>query len=595
MRSSDDTPFLLLLFFFFFTFISPFSSSQPQHHSHFIKHTLPHNSNPPHPYIEITRPLTFTNLTTPSCSLPLFTYNFGNTYGLPPVSVPYSPPFNCSWTHVVLQFNASCKGEQYDRIAAVWLDGAELLRTSTAEPTDDGIYWTVTKDITKYTSILVKENITLSVMLENLVNDIFTGIYHVNVTFLYYDVKNVTGIKLDNYVDNGISMGVSKLGSSLGSDDRPADLVLPISANGDNGLWFRIESELELCGQGVVIPRNTIKAVMEIYVSFHGNDEFWYSNPPDSYIQMNNLTTKRGHGAYREVLLKIDDYLVGSLVPFPVVFTGGINPLFWEPVVSIGAFDLPSYDIDLTPFLGLLLDDKAHFLSLGVADSVPFWLVDGNLHLWIDNSALPCQVHAKVLDYGTPMFNIERSSSFQGLDGSCEIDMRRKSKVSGWVNSTSGNLTTIVSRELKFKNKIKFYLNGTEKRVKQNVREKTVVSVLSDTGITISRTTMKKIYPLSMTTRNLPSSENDTILMLTDLVHEWRAKKSIGDLSISLINRQKCSGGMVVQDHDVLFGGATTQQTYSYRDEVGCYSRIILATNATLINDTASSLCAASL
>lgn len=251
---------------------------------------------------------------------------------------------------MLLQFNASCKGEQYDRIAAVWLDGAELLRTSTAEPNDDGIFWTVTKDVTKYTSILVKENITLSVMLENLVNDIFTGVYHVNVTFLYYDAKNVTGIQLNNYVDNPISLGLSNLGSSLGSDDRPADLILPISASGDDGLWFRIESELELYGQKVVIPRNTYKAVMEIYVSFHGNDEFWYSNPSDSYIQMNNLTTKRGHGAYREVLLKIDENLVGSLVPFPVVFTGGINPLFWQPVVSIGAFDLPSYDVDLTPF-----------------------------------------------------------------------------------------------------------------------------------------------------------------------------------------------------------------------------------------------------
>lgn len=489
---------------------------------------------------------------------------------------------------MVLQFNASCKGEQYDRIAAVWLDGAELLRTSTAEPTDDGIFWTVTKDVTKYTSILVKKNTALSVMLENLVNDIFTGVYHVNVTFLYYDV---TGLELNNYVDNPISMGVSKLGSLQDSDDRPADLILPISANGDNGLWFRIEGEWELYGQKVVIPRNTYKAVMEIYVSFHGNDEFWYSNPPDSYIRTNNLTTKRGHGAYREVLLKIDENLVGSLVPFPVVFTGGINPLFWEPVVSIGAFDLPSYDIDLTPFLGLLLDDKAHFLGLGVADSIPFWLVDGNLHLWVDNYALPCEVQAKVLDYGTPKFNIERSASFRGLDGSCEIEMRRKSMVSGWVNSTSGNLTTIVSREMKFKNTIKFNLNGTEKRVRQNVREETTVSVLSDTGITISWTTMKKIYPLSMTTKSLPSSENDTSLMLTDLDHEWRERKSIGGLSISLINWQKCSGWMVVQDHDVLSGGATTQQTYSYRDEVGCYSRIVSATNGTLMNDTASSLC----
>ncbi|XP_009605678.2 peptide-N4-(N-acetyl-beta-glucosaminyl)asparagine amidase A-like [Nicotiana tabacum] len=579
---------ITILFFLIF----PLSCSLPQHHSHFIKHTL--SPKTPHPYIEISHPLLFTNNSTPSCTLPLFTHNFSNTYGLPPVSIPYSSPFKCSWTHAVLQFKVSCKGEQYDRIAAVWLDGAELLRTSTAEPTDDGIFWTVNKDVTKYTSILLKDNITLSVMLENLVNEIFTGVYHVNLTFLYYDIKNVTGVELGNYVDNNhISMEVNKLRNSLDLYEKPADLIIPISGNGDNGFWFRIESESELHGQRVVIPKNTYKAVMEIYVSFHGDDEFWYSNPPDSYLKMNNLTTKRGHGAYREVLLKIDENLVGYLVPFPVIFTGGINPLFWEPVVSIGAFDLPSYDIDLTPFLELLLDGKDHFLDLGVADSIPFWLVDGNLHLWLDDCKSPCEVQAEVLDYGAPKFNIERSSSFHGLDGSFEIEMGRKSKFSGWVNTTSGNLTTTVSREVKFKNEIKFYHNGTEKRVRQNVREESIVRVVSDTGITISRTTVKKIYPLSMTTKNLPSTENDTSLMLTDLDHEWRERKSIGDLSTSLTNRQICSGWMVVQDHDVLSGGATTQQTYSYRDDVGCYSRTVSVANGTLTSDTASSVCAA--
>lgn len=226
-----------------------------------------------------------------------------------------------------------------------------------------------------------------------------------------------------------------------------------------------------------------------------------------------------------------------------------------------------------------------------MADSIPFWLVDGNLHLWVDNCALPCEVQAKVLDYGIPKLNIERSSSFRGLDGSRQIEMKRKSKVSGWVNSTSGNLTTILSREVKFKNTIKFYLNGTEKRVRQNVREEIIISVLSDTGITISQTTMKKIYPLSMTTKNSPSSENDTSLMLADLDHEWREKKSIGGSPISLTNRQKCNGWMVVKDHDVLSGGASTQQTYSYRNEAGCYSRIVSAANGTLMIDTASSLC----
>ena len=69
--------------------------------------------------------------------------------------------------------------------------------------------------------------------------------------------------------------------------------------------------------------------VVEIYVSsLHVNDEFWYSTPLDSYIEDNNMTTPCGNGAFREVVSFIDGIVVGVVWPFPVVFIGGINPLF---------------------------------------------------------------------------------------------------------------------------------------------------------------------------------------------------------------------------------------------------------------------------
>ncbi|MCD9640754.1 hypothetical protein HAX54_026282 [Datura stramonium] len=585
------TNLLCFSFFIIINFINFPLSSSLEHHSHFIKHGLRQQK-----YLEITRPLPFANLT-PSCTLPILTHEFGNTMGLPPVSVDYSPPLNCSWNRVSLQFNASCRGVQYDRIAAVWLDGVDLFRTSTAEPTENGVSWTVTKDVTRYSSLLLKEDISLSVMLENLVNDVYTGVYHVNVTFLYYEVENMyvplstssTNRKLrlvdDVFVDNPII-------SLLDLYEKPADLIIPISGNGDNGFWFRIQSDSELHGKSVVIPKNTYKAVIEICVSFHGHDEFWYSNPPDSYIRVNNLTSQSGHGAYREVLMSIDQNLVGSVVPFPLIFPGGINPLYWDPIVSIGAFDLPSYDIDLTPYLGVLLDDNSHFLGLKVVESLPFWLVDANLHLWVDKRCTGyCEVQAKILDYGTPEFEMERSSSFDGLDGSYEIEMKRQSKYSGWVNSSAGNLTTTVSRELKFKNKIKFGEKGNEKEVKQKVNEEIEVKVESETGAEIYVTTLKREYPLAITTKSKPSRES-TNLMHSELEHEWSEKKkwSAGDSdssSSSLRNGQKCKGWMVVKDHIVLQGEATTEQTYSYEGKASSYSREITAANGKLISDTA--------
>lgn len=588
-----------LIFFFLIiiliSFINAPICSSLEDPSHFIKHGVIQQK-----YLEISRPLPFANLT-PSCTLPILSHHFGDTIGLPPVSVAYAPPDNCSWNHVALQFNASSNGIQYDRIAAVWLDGADIFRTSTAEPTESSVFWTVTKDVTRYSSLLAKEDISLSVMLENMVNDVYTGVYYVNVTILYYYIEEMN-VPLSTISTNRKVRMVddvfvnSPIRGSLGLNEKPADLIIPISGNnGGEGFWFRIQSDSELKGKSVIIPKNTYKAVMEICVSFHGLDEFWYSNPPDSYIRENSLTSQRGHGSYREVLLNIDRNLVGSVVPFPVIYPGGINPLYWDPIVSIGAFDHPSYDIDITPFLGDLLDGKSHFMGLKVLDSLPFWLVDANLHLWVDKQCTSdCEVQGEVVDYGTPDYEMKRSSSFKGLDGSYEVELKRKSQYHGWVNSSAGNLTTTVSRELKFKNEIKFDNKGTEKKVEQKVEEEIEISVVSETGMKISHTTMKREYPLTITTKtSKPSREDGTIIMHSELENEWNEEKKWSDrdshsCSSSLKNRQKCKGCMSVQDRIVLQGGATTEQSYSYNGEASTYSREIAAVNGKLVHDTAN-------
>ncbi|KAF3663116.1 putative LRR receptor-like serine/threonine-protein kinase MRH1-like [Capsicum annuum] len=583
--------FMMIIIFIISRFINVGLSSSLEHDSHLLKRGVVQQK-----YLEITRPLPFANLT-PSCTLPILTHDFGNTMGLPPISVDYTPPEKCCWKHVALQFNASCKGvHEYDRIAAVWLDGVDLFRTSTPEPTVNGVFWTVTKDVTRYSSLLVKENISLSVMLENLVDDVYTGVYHVNVTFLYYDIDDM-GVPLSSRSNRKLRLVDDVFVDNRIRGDKQAtaaDLIMPISGNGGEGFWFRIQSDSELHGKSVIIPKNTYKAVMEICVSFHGYDEFWYSNPPDSYIRANNLTSQRGHGAYREVLLNIDENLVGSVVPFPMIYPGGINPLYWDPVVSIGAFDHPSYDIELTPFLGVLLDGESHFLWFKVVDCLPFWLVDANLHLWVDKqyTGSDCQVQAKIIDSGTPDLEMERSSDFEGLDGSCEVEMKRKSQYRGWVKSSAGNLTTTVSRQLKFKNKIKFHDKGNEKKVKQKVKEKIEISVESERGIKISHTSLKRKYPLTITTKS--SKEDDgTTSMLSELENELCEKKKwsegdSGSCSSSLKNGQKCKGRMNVQDNVVVQGEATTEQSYSYNGEASSYSREITAANGRLINDTAN-------
>ncbi|OMO50039.1 Peptide-N4-(N-acetyl-beta-glucosaminyl)asparagine amidase A [Corchorus capsularis] len=580
---------------------------------HFLTRTVPTSTAPDHffkaskspkpeaqEFFELSNPLPSDRLT-PSCSITVIRHSFANTINLPPYSTSYSPPSDCPtpWPCVVLELRVSSSGDQYDRIAGIWLDGAEILRTSTAEPTESGIYWRVRKDITRYSSILSKPQVNVTMMLENVVNDVYTGVYHVHVSFLYYK-ENVRPyeVKIPSIIspnENSHSLGTAELGLFK----TPADLIIPISDDGERGNWFRVESEADVHERRVRIPKNTHQLVLELYVSFHGNDEFWYSNPPNSYIQMNNLTTERGNGAYREVFVTVDGKFVGSEVAFPVVFTGGVNPLFWEPVVAIGAFNLPSYDLDLTPFLGWLLDGKEHEFRIAVDDAISFWLVNANLHIWLDHGT--SKLEAQSVVYNNPALVIRRDESFSSLDGTFKIKAKRKSEFAGWVKSKAGNFTTIVSQEFILTNSVRFYFNGTDKIVQQDVKAKRDSRIRADSGNLVGRTVIQRRYPLTVITSTVPlpriidsldSKKEEMYMQVTNVSHSLNEKRINGNYSSILYNKQKSEGWMKVKDHDVLSGEATTWQRYKFRDEFGCYSRTVLAYNGELTSDNTTFNCA---
>nr|XP_043611263.1 peptide-N4-(N-acetyl-beta-glucosaminyl)asparagine amidase A [Erigeron canadensis] len=604
--------------FFFLILLLLSFTSQIHSSQHFIKPPTKKPNNyaddvtpPPQEYFQVTHSLPTDNLV-PSCTINSLTHSFENTYNTPPVTVPYTPPpTSCLWSHAVLNFHVEIAGEQYDRIAGVWMNGVEILRTSTAQPTENGIFWNVRKDVSKYTSILSEDDVTLSVMLENIVNDEFTGIYHVNVTFEFYDMNrngnynnnNNAGLfplsmvtkrnkmkEISNLKNRKVLYSVENDYNNLINNlNKPADLIVPVSlANGEEeGYWFRIQNESDVMETDIGIDKRTYKAVLEVYVSFHGNDEFWYMNPSDSYVEVNNLDTGRAHGAYREVLVTIDGQLVGGVVPFPVIFTGGINPLFWEPVVSIGAFDLPSYDIDITPFLGLLLDGKKHSIGLQVADGISFWLVDANLHMWFDSK----DVKAEIVKSKVPAMEIERKYEFERLDGEFEIEGEREIVVISWVNSTMGNLSTELNLKSKFKNKIKYKDQGAKKELDHSYKKKTKVKTTDEFGNVVGKTKVKIDYPLTVETETLPGPEQGTSVMTTKLEQERSEKVSDDKDTTGLSHKQSCDGTMVVKGKEVLSGSADNHQDYEYTDGLVCYSRKVDVLNGTIVTDVTSSNC----
>lgn len=264
-------------------------------------------------------------------------------------------------------------GINYDRLSLLYFGDNELWRSTTAMPVRTGIFYTIFKDMTAYTPLLRAEQKVI-LQLDNIFDSVFTGNFNVTITALYYndDAGNGTNIN-------------------------PPDAILPISSLSSAQNTTSVISLPD--GNATVeltFPRNVERAVVSIFASGNGNEEFWYTDVPAQFLQtFGNSTFANGYGPWREVQLLIDGELAGFVWPRPTVFTGGINTGLWVPIIGINAFDLKSVDVDVSPWLGLLCDGDPHTFELKVvgfnssAESAigtvaSNWYVSGQVFLWLD-------------------------------------------------------------------------------------------------------------------------------------------------------------------------------------------------------------------
>lgn len=523
-------------------------------------------------FFEVSKPVEIPQGSTEVCSQVLVQHLFGNTINDPPTETQYEPLQNCGgdWTQITLRWHGTCKGRQFDRISAVWLGGVEVFRTCTAEPTRQGIVWTVEKDVTRYTS-LFKEPQLVALELANVVDTTYTGIYNVTLSVHFY-----LGWKEDTLQESS------------------ADVILPFSEKSplQGGYWFQIQNESDARSREIQIPRNTYKAVLEICVSFHGNDEFWYSNPPNEYLAANNLTGKApGNGTFREVVVSVDGLLVAAVFPFPVFYTGGVDPFFWRPVSAIGSFVLPSYDVELTPLLGRLLDGKPHKFSVSVTNSINYWLVDANLHLWLDKSKTVTR--GGVLDYLAPALSSSLKADIEGLDGTFLTEASRTISYKGYVESSLGNLTSSASYAFRFSNHLVFSNDGNSSYLHQATRTESKVVVktpVKDVAYDHSR----YHFPLRMLSYQIQNPDM-SVYANSSIDHSWQQdqqSQGLGHNSFnSLKNKQRSKGELFISPKGVISGVATTKQDYAYESTEGCYFRTLGVKNYTFLYDHSDRRC----
>ncbi|KAK1405079.1 Peptide-N4-(N-acetyl-beta-glucosaminyl)asparagine amidase A [Heracleum sosnowskyi] len=535
------------------------------------------NDEPPTTFFEVTKPIEVPN--TKPCSQLILQHDFGYTYNKPPVLADYKPSFlNCpsqDFSRIVLEWKATCKGRQFDRIFGVWLGGVELLRSCTAEPRPNGIVWNVKKDVTRYYSLLMT-NQTLAVYLGNIIDDTYTGVYHVELSFHFYPAEN-----------RMLSWG--NLGHGYGSN---ADLILPISRDLplNDGLWFEVVKYTDVMSKKFKIPQNAYKAVLEVYVSPHENDESWYTNLPNEYIAQNNLTDLPGNGPFREVVVSMDGKVVGAVWPFSVIYTGGVNPLLWRPISAIGSFDLPSYDIEITPILGTILDGKTHEFGFSVTNALNVWYIDANLHIWLDGKSK--RTEGKVLRSSTSPHRFTHISNFTGLNGTFLTRVSRLIDSIGWVKSSYGKITTQATQEFNFSNFMEMGSNGDLQIVHQRIDF--IDTIVANSGTSVDSVTSLKRFPLYLYLENA-DQEGGTYTSVSNLslgFNEKIIKKSeYGSSVSSLENLQKGQASMLVKGNLVVSGTGSTQQAYSFDSSKSCYFRNVSSSNYTIIYDEENNKC----
>lgn len=545
-------------------------------------------------HLDPTLPPALTTETPPKCSVLVLSHVFADTTGEPPAVANYTHPPECPfpWPRVVLELSISASDVQKDRIAAVWLDGAELIRTATPLPMAPGTFWTVQKDVTRYTALFRRlcdggsAAGAVSMMLENS-NATLPGVFAANVTLHFY--RGPLSDKRFGYVVHPSAKDLYR---------RPADVILPVSQEDGEcgaGFWFRVDNGTYAPSAAIAIPRNTQRAVLEVFVSYHAHEESWYANPLRAAYDGGDAYA---NGGFRQIYATVDGQFAGGHIPFAVIYPGSINPYFWSPVSAIGAFNLPTYDIELTPFLSLMLDGRPHEIGLGVRDSQPYWLIAGNLHLWVD--AWSDIVTAGMVEYRAPALKVNRHGEWRKLDGGSEINAEGVVRFSGWVSSSEGNMTTTVRQKVKFRSQVEVQNRGAVTQVEMTNKERTSITVQKMGQQTAARVQVFVEAPLQLQTSRMQAM-GGAVFEKARLSHQLQEVVNLSENGQAigfgaLTDRQEAEGSMLKKEgrQQPVWGSGSTRSQYKYRDGTACYLRTLTAVEGIVKADQTSASCAGS-
>ncbi|KAG6814345.1 hypothetical protein H0H92_010930 [Tricholoma furcatifolium] len=474
------------------------------------------------------------------CTIQVLQRDFAFSFG--------RPPTDCgtpgSWAAVTLNFTVTSNGTQFDRL--VW-------RTSTPEPTiGDGIIWTYVKDVTRYIPLFADPG-----------------------TFI---------LELDNLIEPGLDAVLHATYYASSAQHPPAqksDLIVPLStfAN-DTGNDASVPPGFSL---NVTLPPNAVGIFAELYASGNGDEEFWYFNVANEFLPDLSPGSALQQGPFREVRLLVDGQIAGVAYPYATIFTGGIAPpawrqgidnrLYWlpltfpwhRPITSYGALDLPTYFMDLTPFVPIFTDGQPHNITIDVASAetdhaiTQNWFVSGLLQVYTDKSSNPTT--GNITSYTADPFSTTTTTGSVGENGDVNITVTatRQIHIEAEFTSGSGETTHVVwSQALEYSNVQSYLQDGTIQTASGEISSsQNGVSTLTDTFS----------YPLSINLTFLDPS-GDSFIASFDHSYD-RALLPFPAIPKSQIVERQVAVAFFETTASGNTGNGTNNNVFSYSDSAG--------------------------
>ncbi len=483
----------------------------------------------------------------------------------------YAPPGDCKgpWAKVVFTADFTVTaGRQYDRTAAFYLGHANIYYGTTEEPSSTvSPSWHVERDVTDLSAIF-KSTQTGEADLGN-----FVGVYN-GVTY------------------NGIIYANAALEFYPACEQDAAanvpDVVVPLpDAAGGAATLSTTTSQLQ---QSVPLPSNTERVYLDVIAQSQSNDEFWYTCVPNDVA---NELFSCGNTGFRETEIMVDGQPAGVAPIYPWIYTGGIDPYLWRPIVGVQTLDFKPYRVDLTPFAGLFADGKAHTVALSVFNADSYFLATANLLVYTDPKAKTVAggiLSNTLAAEPSPVITENLSTDASGdVTGTVAVSSTRSYVISGYVKTSHGRIETTVTSNIAFSNSQKFTINALN--YIQAITQSTTAdnkTVVSD-GFVTQTSESKFSYPFTFTYSQIGNSDGSGNITSTSNQQDWvDVTESLGRFPIytsELSNEVGSTDTLQYNTSGVVTGhsGQAASQEYSEKNSMGyCYSRDLTAASGLL-------------